>query len=119
MCNICHRDHQDGTLCAAHQFLLPDQANEHQEAIEEHDRIKEITDARGAVYGHPADHFKRTTGMLNALGIGTGLGALDWAFIMICDKLARLRESPEHRDSWEDIAGYARTALMILERRGL
>ena len=113
-CNLCRGEHPPSVLCSVAALPL-------EQAIptKGHDRTKDLTDARGAVYGHPAEHFARTTGMLNALGIGTGLGAMDWPFVMICDKLARLRESPEHRDGWEDIAGYARTALMILDRHGL
>jgi hypothetical protein len=36
---------------------------------------------------------------------------------MIADKMARLCHSPTHFDSWLDIAGYARTAVMMLDER--
>ena len=131
VCHLCHRPHAPGIdLCsinaihydAAH--ALHEQAELHDEAIRDFD-VKQRTDERGATYGHPLDHFGRTTGMLNALGfreLVPGVDAeaplepLDWPFVMICDKLARLRETPDHRDGWEDIMGYARTALMILDR---
>ena len=36
---------------------------------------------------------------------------------MILDKVARLTNNPEHLDSWIDIAGYARCAVMIMDER--
>lgn len=33
---------------------------------------------------------------------------------MICVKIARLIQSPDHLDSWVDIAGYARVAVMAM-----
>jgi hypothetical protein len=71
---------------------------------------------RMADYGHPADNF--------ALGelLATPLSAckdpeLRYALRAIQVKVARLVHSPDHFDSWLDIAGYARCALMILDRR--
>ena len=37
------------------------------------------------------------------------------AMEMIADKLTRLTNKPDHYDSWLDVAGYARTALMVLD----
>jgi hypothetical protein len=36
---------------------------------------------------------------------------------MIMTKVARLVQTPEHLDSWIDVAGYARTAAMLLDSR--
>lgn len=88
--------------------------------------VNEVTKARGAIYGHPADHFGRTTGILNALGFcrrvpGTGevrdLDALDWPVVMVADKLARLAETRDHEDGWKDVQGYGWTAEAVIARR--
>jgi hypothetical protein len=75
---------------------------------------------RGAHYGHPADDFARVAGAALALGVrptdDTNLAGLHHALYMILVKVARLVETPSHHDSIVDIAGYARTYEMILER---
>jgi hypothetical protein len=93
------------------------------------DKIKAITDERGKRYGHPLDHFPTTRGMseawlvarYNALG-GNGFRldiapeqAIRHCVYMICDKLARAANDPTHVDNWDDIAGYAACAKMVLE----
>lgn len=67
-------------------------------------------------YGHPADHFYISATMKQVLrdNYADDLRLLH-AMEMICDKLARLHHSPDHLDSWIDIAGYARTAVMVLD----
>jgi len=67
-------------------------------------------------YGHPYDHFAISAGIKKYL-YGCPDAKLRHALEMIADKMARLCHSPEHLDSWIDIAGYARTAVMIMERR--
>jgi len=37
--------------------------------------------------------------------------------LMICVKLSRLENSPDHIDSLVDIAGYAETCAMVLEAK--
>lgn len=66
-------------------------------------------------YGHPLDHFAISARMKFLLSCPDL--ELKHAMEMICDKLARLQHSPEHLDSWIDIAGYARTAVMVLDER--
>jgi hypothetical protein len=95
------------------------------------DAVQSLTADRGAVYGHPLDHFPVTRKMSDTWidarmwainktpDRGVGLDhrqeqAIRHAVYMICDKLARLATSPTHEDSWRDIQGYARTALMVL-----
>ena len=86
--------------------------------------VKHITDNRGRKYGHPYDHFGRTTGLLNVLGFRRAteggptreLIRIDWPQIMICDKLARAYESPEFQDHRDDIAGYAWTWGAVVDR---
>lgn len=76
--------------------------------------VKSITQERGEHYGHPANNFK-TSADLMAYFDDVRPVELRHALRMICVKLARLQESPEHLDSYIDIAGYARTAVMVID----
>jgi hypothetical protein len=71
---------------------------------------------RGANYGHPYDDFKKVVDAAYYLGIRPHLGVKHHVLYMILVKMSRLVETPDHRDSIIDIAGYARTYEMILER---
>lgn len=82
---------------------------------DEFDAATDVTTKRGAVYGHPADNFKRIAA-LQALVAECPIPEVRHALDMICVKLARVVETPDHLDSYIDIAGYARTALMVLDR---
>lgn len=75
-----------------------------------------ITDERGKDYGHPEDDFLRAAALRAELAACKD-PALRHALDMVAVKMARLVQSPEHLDSWIDIAGYARCAVMILEKR--
>lgn len=79
---------------------------------------------REATYGHPADDFGAVARAAHALGIDPQ-GQIDRAFndpalhhalYMILVKIQRLVQTPDHRDSVVDIAGYARTYEKVLER---
>jgi 23S rRNA maturation-related 3'-5' exoribonuclease YhaM len=71
---------------------------------------------RGDAYGHPAIDFDKVTAAAQALGIDPAVeGALHHALYMILVKISRLTETPKHRDSIVDIAGYARTYEKVLE----
>lgn len=72
---------------------------------------------RGDDYGHPRDDFAKTAGAWNAL-FGWDCTPAKVALAMIVVKLSRLQETPHKRDSIVDIAGYARTYEMVLEREG-
>ncbi len=77
---------------------------------------------RQAIYGKPSLDFSRTAGMLTSLlssklRDGEHITALDIPLIMVCVKLSRLVQSPEHRDSLVDICGYANTYQMVLDER--
>jgi hypothetical protein len=97
--------------------------------------IEQIVTERASVYGPPHQHFRRTIDHLNAdgflrvvpgqedaipelirQGVVRRIVPLDWPAIMINDKKARLCESPDHLDSWHDIAGYAWTATALLKQ---
>lgn len=83
--------------------------------------------ARQGVYGHPRDDFAKiallwtsycdakTQGSSPRLGrIVVPFTPQDVAYMMILLKMARLMESPDHRDSIVDIAGYAETAARVV-----
>lgn len=82
---------------------------------------KELTDERGAVYGHPKDHFACTQGMYAIWlserkkgNVVEGGFAARHAVYMILDKLSRLAHTIDHKDSWDDIPGYSNCAKKIL-----
>lgn len=77
---------------------------------------KLVDGERGEKYGHPSDDFERVARAAMALNIFPENGPKWHALYMILVKLSRLSETPDHHDSIVDIAGYARTYEMILER---
>lgn len=70
-----------------------------------------ITGDRNNAYGPPTQDFQRSAEALNAYGYrgpdGRPLQAHDIAIMVMSVKLSRLMWTPEKRDSWVDIAGYA------------
>lgn len=79
------------------------------------DAVK-LTEERGKVYGHPLDDFGRAA-KLKAVVAVINDPELRHAAEMVCVKLARLCNSPDHLDTWDDIAGYGRTGRMVIEER--
>lgn len=71
---------------------------------------------RQRVYGHPADDFEKVSKMAKPILQSDIDPRLRHALYMIQVKIARLLNTPEHADSIVDIAGYANTYAMILER---
>lgn len=70
--------------------------------------------ARPKAYGPPERNFDRIALLwsdhtVNRYGAGVGLkfDAVDVACMMALMKIARLEETPDHLDSWTDLAGYA------------
>lgn len=89
------------------------------------DELQAINAERGSNYGHPIDHFGCTQALYSAwlekrsksshpLPDNKEAG-IRHAVYMICDKLARMAENPEHIDNIVDIKGYANTAKMVLD----
>lgn len=75
-----------------------------------------VTKERGAVYGHPADDFARVAQMAETIKDCPD-PLIKHVLYMILVKVSRLAATPSHIDSLIDIAGYARTGAMVLERK--
>ena len=75
-----------------------------------------VAGARQSAYGHPLDDFSRTAKLWSGL-FGVEITAEQVALGMIAVKLSRLVNSPDHRDSMVDVAGYAKTYQMCRQER--
>ena len=77
------------------------------EVLEE--AIALIHGQRADDYGDAQLSFQRMADLVNPIikKADGNLTATDMALVMIQVKIARLQESPNHADSWTDIAGYA------------
>jgi hypothetical protein len=107
---------EHGCLCAEERPYSINGYYEPQETVlEEAGRL--VSHDRGNTYSHPFDDFGRVTGMALALWGRGPETQEEHALYMILVKLARLSQTPDHRDSIVDIAGYAKTYDMVLQRR--
>jgi hypothetical protein len=69
---------------------------------------KIVNGERASTYGGPEDSFKTIAGFWSVyLKTEFPLDAADVAAMLALLKIARLQTSPNHRDSWVDLAGYA------------
>ena len=70
-----------------------------------------VNGARADQYGGPEDSFGRIAALwssyLSNNDIEVVFSTADVACMMALLKIARLRNSPDHDDSWVDLAGYA------------
>jgi hypothetical protein len=76
---------------------------------------------RQSTYGPPHKHFAQVADLLNGLlgkRLSSPIEARDIPLIMICLKMARLTNTPDHTDTIDDIAGYIRTYEMVLDQGG-
>ena len=71
---------------------------------------------RQQVYGHPADDFAKVAKMSEPIIESSIDPRLKHALYMMQVKIARLLNTPDHTDSVVDIAGYANTYAMVLEK---
>lgn len=76
-------------------------------------KADELTAERAAHYGHPRENFRRISHMTAVLEECTEPLARH-ALYEILVKVSRLIESPDHKDSWDDIQGYARCGKMVM-----
>jgi hypothetical protein len=74
--------------------------------------VSGLTDRRGGDYGHPSGNFSRIQ-RFKAIIAECEHSLAREAMESIAIKLSRLIETPDHLDSWADIAGYARTGVMV------
>jgi len=75
-----------------------------------------VTADRRELFGDPQDTYRRISTMRSIVDecpdpqIREILG-------MIVTKVARLVQTPDHLDSWVDVAGYSRCGVMLLDGR--
>lgn len=91
--------------------LLPD---DDRSILDEAEEI--VSGARQAAYGHPIDDFAKTAKMWSGL-FGVDITPEQVALGMMAVKMSRLLNTPNHRDSMVDIAGYAKTYQLVVQER--
>jgi|SRR5579862_5934157 hypothetical protein len=75
-----------------------------------------VTADRREIYGDPQDTYRRISGM-RAVVDECADPQIREILAMIVTKVARLIQTPDHLDSWVDIAGYSRCGVMLLDAR--
>lgn len=83
------------------------------------DASKLVNGARNQAYGNPSDNQRAIADLWRAYlsGVST-LRDSDVAVLNILQKIARLQNSPDHEDSWVDIAGYAAVGYEVSQEKG-
>ena len=75
-----------------------------------------VTADRRDVYGDPQDTYRRVSA-LRAVVDECPDPQIREILGMIVMKITRLVQTPDHLDSWVDVAGYARCGAMLLDGR--
>ena len=65
-----------------------------------------VNGVRNAAYDEPFQNFARIAGLWSAY-LGLPINATDVAILNLLQKVGRLMHTPDHWDSWVDLAGYA------------
>jgi hypothetical protein len=78
--------------------------------------LKTVTLDRREVYGNPQDTYRRISAMRAIVDECPDLQVRE-VLGMIVTKVVRLIQTPDHLDSWIDVAGYSRCGVMLLEER--
>lgn len=76
-----------------------------------------ISGDRQRDYGPVLPGFERIAAMWSAI-LGIEVTAEQYAMCQVATKLGRLAESPNHRDSWLDVAGYAALGAEVAATEG-
>lgn len=75
-----------------------------------------VTADRRDVYGAPEDTYRRISTMRTVVDECLDPQIRE-ILAMIVTKVARLVQTPDHLDSWVDVAGYSRCGVMLLDER--
>lgn len=75
-----------------------------------------VTADRRDVYGAPEDTYRRISTMRTIIDECPDTQVRE-ILAMIVTKVARLVQTPDHLDSWVDVAGYSRCGVMLLDER--
>ncbi len=67
---------------------------------------------RGSAYGDASDNFQRIADMWSVI-LNRRVTMKQVALCMSAVKMARLIETPDHADSWIDLAGYAALGVEV------
>ena len=85
--------------------------------LEQFDRAYSlVTVDRREVYGDPQDTYRRVAALRSVVDECPDPHVRE-IIGMIATKLVRLVQTPDHLDSWVDVAGYARCGAMLLDGR--
>ena len=77
--------------------------------------VGDTLDKRQNVYGNPTDNLRAIAKCWSEYK-DTHFTYLDVCIMMILTKAMRLRQQPNHEDSYKDIAGYATLAMEFIEK---
>ncbi len=75
-----------------------------------------VTLDRRDIYGAPMDTYRRIATMRSVVDECRDPQIRE-ILAMVVIKIARLVQTPDHLDSWVDVAGYARCGVMLLNDR--
>lgn len=67
---------------------------------------------RGSAYGNASDNFQRIADIWSVI-LNDHVTMKEVALCMAAVKMARLIETPDHTDSWVDLAGYAALGVEV------
>lgn len=75
-----------------------------------------VTLDRRDIYGEPEDTYRRIAALRAVVDECPDVQIRE-ILGMVVTKVARLIQTPDHLDSWVDVAGYARCGVMLLNDR--
>ena len=79
-------------------------------------KASEIVENRGGEYGDVLDNHNRIAAIWSVI-LGIHIKAEQVALCMAGTKIARLTNTPDHMDSWLDLAGYAAVGSECLQNK--